>query len=229
MISIIIPTLNEENHIGDLLQFLTQHPQNDMFEIIVVDGHSGDKTVEIVKTFNTALYFSNPCSRALQMNDGAAHAKGDILYFVHADVHLIPSFVDDIFQSVGQGFDSGCFRFKFDRPTNPLLHINSFFTRFPFRWCRGGDQTLFITRKAFDRVDGFNERYVIMEDYELLDRLGEANISFQVIPKSIKVSARKYEKNSYLKVQTANLKAMKMYKKGTNPEHIKEFYAQALN
>ncbi|MEO9484773.1 MAG: TIGR04283 family arsenosugar biosynthesis glycosyltransferase [Ekhidna sp.] len=229
LISVIIPTLNEEERIGSLLKFLTSHPLKNRFEVIVVDGESEDKTAVIARTFDVPVYTSDPCSRALQMNKGAKEAKGDVLYFVHADVQLVPSFVNDIIEAVSKGFESGCYRFKFDNPSNPLLHINGFFTRFPFKWCRGGDQTLFITKEAFSRIDGFDERFVIMEDYNLLDRLGQEGLSFKVIAKSIKVSARKYETNSYLKVQAANLKAMKMYKKGESPDLIKKFYTSALD
>ncbi len=229
LISVIIPTLNEEKYISSLLNFLIHHPQKDQFEVIVVDGNSQDQTGEIVKSYNVPLYFSNQRSRALQMNEGAKHATGRVFYFVHADVQLISSFVDDISETVNGGIASGCYRFCFDRPPNPLLHINGFFTRFPYKWCRGGDQTLFITKKAFEKIGGFDGRYVIMEDYDLLDRLEEENISFKVLSKSVKVSARKYEANSYLKVQLANLRAMKMYKRGDSPEEIKKFYTRALN
>ena len=229
LISVIIPTLNEEEHIGSLLEFVTSHPQKDKLEIIVVDGNSEDLTRKIADSYNVSVYESDPCSRALQMNEGAKHATGDILYFVHADVQLIPSFVDDISRVVKNGIDSGCYRFRFNKPTNPLLHINGFFTRFPYKWCRGGDQTLFIKREVFEKVKGFDDRYVIMEDYDLLDRLDEHNVSFKVIPKDIRVSARKYQTNSYLKVQLANFRAMKMYKRGDSPERIKEFYTKALN
>ncbi|MEP1032327.1 TIGR04283 family arsenosugar biosynthesis glycosyltransferase [Ekhidna sp.] len=229
LISIIIPTLNEEEHIGSLLEFLTSHPQKDQFEVIVVDGHSTDQTISIVESFKIPLFKSNPCSRARQMNEGATRAEGEVLYFVHADVQLVPTFVNDIYDAVSRGIQSGCYRFKFEQPTNPLLHINGFFTRFPFKWCRGGDQTLFIAKEVFKRINGFDERFVIMEDYDLLDRIESHGISFEVIPKSIKVSARKYELNSYLKVQLANLKAMKMYKKGINPAEIKKFYSSTLN
>ncbi|MEQ9007681.1 MAG: TIGR04283 family arsenosugar biosynthesis glycosyltransferase, partial [Ekhidna sp.] len=195
VISIIIPTLNEENYIGTLLTFLSSHPLKDQFEIIVVDGGSTDATATIVKEYDCRLTSTTIQSRAHQMNEGAKLAKGDVLYFVHADTQLIPSFVDDIETAIQAGANSGCYRFKFYKPKNPLLHINGYFTRFPFKWCRGGDQTLFIKKDLFGSLGGFDEHYVIMEDFELLDRLERQNVPFMVLPKSVKVSARKYEKN----------------------------------
>ena len=228
-LSIIIPTLNEEDRIESLLSFFENHPKRDRFEVIVVDGQSIDRTQSIVQARKCTSFTVNTCSRAIQMNAGAAKALGDVLYFVHADVQLLQSFVDDIEQKIKEGVESGCYRYKFSNFRNPLLHINGFFTRFPYHWCRGGDQTLFIKKSVFDQLSGFNEQYVIMEDYEFLDRMKSANVSFKVIPKSIRVSARKYEKNSYLKVQLANLKAMRMYRNGIEPQGIKDFYQQALD
>ncbi|MEO9869626.1 TIGR04283 family arsenosugar biosynthesis glycosyltransferase [Ekhidna sp.] len=227
-ISIIIPTLNEEQQIGSLLKFLSNHPDKNEFEVIIVDGGSTDKTRTLVSQFPVKVESSKECSRACQMNLGAKHAKGNILYFVHADVQLVDSFVYDIKESVNQGYGSGCYRFKFDNPPNPLLHVNGFFTRFPFKWCRGGDQTLFVTKECFEKLGGFDEEYVIMEDYDFLDRMEEVSVSFKIIPKSVKVSARKYENNSYFKVQKANYKAMKMYKSGEMPAEIKKFYKLEL-
>ncbi len=197
--------------------------------MIVVDGGSIDQTKEIVKTYDVTLHESSRTSRAHQMNTGAGLAKGEVLYFVHADVQLVDSFVQDIQDSIDHGIPSGCYRFKFNTPKNPLLHINGFFTRFPFKWCRGGDQTLFIKKDDFSRIGGFDERYVIMEDYEILDRLKKHQVPFKVIPKSVKVSSRKYDENSYLKVQLTNLKAMRMYKRGEDPKLIREYYCNAIN
>ncbi|WP_420318894.1 TIGR04283 family arsenosugar biosynthesis glycosyltransferase [Ekhidna sp.] len=229
LISIIIPTLNEETYIGQLLGYLNNHPQKDSIEIIVVDGGSQDKTLSIAGLHEGTLIETKIASRAHQMNEGAKQANGTILYFVHADTQLVDSFVQDIHVAHQNGFKSGCYRFKFHQPQNPLLHINGFFTRFPFKWCRGGDQTLFIDKGVFESIDGFDEKYVIMEDYDILDRIDAHQIPFKVIPKSVKVSSRKYDDNSYMKVQLTNLKAMKMYKHGTDPSEIRKFYCQSLD
>ncbi|GAB4245654.1 MAG: TIGR04283 family arsenosugar biosynthesis glycosyltransferase [Ekhidna sp.] len=227
-ISIIIPTLNEETNIERLLRFLCKHPANDQYEVIVVDGGSSDHTVEAASKYPVKMVETQTASRAFQMNRGAEQASGEVLYFVHADVQLPESFVADIEASLRDGFDAGCYRFRFIDKPSILLHINDFFTRFPFKWCRGGDQTLFITKELFENVGGFHEDYVIMEDYDMLDRIFK-QASFKVLPKSVGVSSRKYRNNGYLKVQLANLKAMRMYKKGKAPVDIKNYYRKALN
>jgi len=228
MISVIIPVLNEEEYLPGLLNSLSVISKANTIEVIVVDGGSTDNSIKIAEENSLCTTIkSKHSSRAHQMNFGAEIAKGDILYFVHADVKVLKSFTTDIQEAIGKGYQSGCYRYKFDRNMNPLLYVNGFFTRFPFEWCRGGDQTLFITKEVFNEIGGFDEKYVIMEDYDIIRRI-KRNFKFCIIPKSVTVSSRKYRNNSYLKVQSTNLKAMKMFKKGIEPRLIRDFYSQAL-
>ena len=88
MISIIIPVLNEANNIGKLLLHLTENSSlENISEIIVVDGGSTDKTVEIIKSFTLTdvKLISSKKGRAKQMNVGAKASTENILYFLHAD------------------------------------------------------------------------------------------------------------------------------------------------
>ena len=160
------------------------------------------------------------------MNLGAKQAMGDVFYFVHADVQLVSSFVEDIERAL-QTCEAGCYRYVFDS-NHALLKINAFFTRFPMMWCRGGDQTLFITRNLFEQLGGFDEYFEVMEDFDLIRRI-KVHTRFHIIPKSVTASARKYEHNSYLKVQWVNLKAFRMFKRGVTPAEIRKYYKQALN
>jgi len=228
MVSVVIPALNEEKFIEPLLAFLCNHEQKASFEVIVVDGGSKDQTQGICEQHPIKVLHASVASRAHQMNLGARNAKGDILYFVHADSIPPKSFVQDIEQAVADKYLSGCYRFKFRNKPNPLLHINDFFTRFPFKWCRGGDQTFYIQKELFYKMGGFNEEYVIMEDYEMLDRVF-SKTKFKLFSKPVEVSSRKYQENSYLKVQLANLKAMRMYRSGEAPERIKQEYRARLS
>lgn len=225
-ISVIIPTLNEAEQIGNLLQFLKQNGKNQIAEIIVSDADSIDKTQQIATEYDILLISTNLASRAHQMNEAAKIATGDILYFVHADAKPPDTFTTDIITFIRKGYDFGCYRFKFDSK-HPSLAVNSFFTRFKVLWCRGGDQTLFIKKSVFDQNNGFNEEYVVMEDFELIKRLWK-KYKFCIIPKSVLVSARKYEDNSYWQVNLANLKIFRMFLKGYPPQLLKEKYYQLI-
>jgi hypothetical protein len=146
------------------------------------------------------------------MNCGANLAKGEILYFVHADTQIHTDYITDIQQAIIDGYHLGCYRYKFDS-THLLLKINAFFTRFPFIWCRGGDQTLFIQKKDFIKLGCFRYDFQIMEEYEFILRANKSLI-FKIIPKNVIVSARKYKTNSYLRVQKANFILMRMFLRG---------------
>ncbi|MEQ8472422.1 MAG: TIGR04283 family arsenosugar biosynthesis glycosyltransferase [Marinoscillum sp.] len=225
-LSIIIPTLNEEENIDKLLSFLISHHDRSHFEIIVVDGGSGDGTLELITQYEDVfLIESELSSRSIQMNIGARNAQNEVLYFVHADVALPQSFYQDIKWALKKS-PYGGYRYKF-LSGNPLLKINGYFSRFPMMWCRGGDQTLFITQEFFEELGGFDEHYCVMEDFDLLRR-AKPYATYYIIKNDVFVSARKYQDNNYLKVQLTNLKAFKMFNKGEPPSRIRNFYKAAL-
>jgi rSAM/selenodomain-associated transferase 2 len=227
-ISVIIPAVDESFIITQTIrQFLT-HPKSESVEILVVDGGSKDETVSVSEKAGAKVLKSLKRSRASQMNLGAAQAKHDILYFVHADVQVPHNFYEDILHSLDNGFQCGCYRSGFDRYPG-LMRLNAFMTRFKTLTFRGGDQTLFITKEAFQKLNGFDEYYTIMEDYDLIKRIWKKKIPFNLVQKDVIISTRKYEKNSWLRVQIANGVAMFLFKRGKNPEEIKRAYRKLLN
>jgi len=225
-ISVIIPALNESSHISDLLNFLKCESKGVVKEVIVVDGGSRDSTVELAKSAGAKVITTSLPSRAVQMNLGAANAKSELLYFIHADVKLLPCFVDDILKSIELGYDAGCYAYIFDSD-KVMLKVNSFFTKYRGIFCGGGDQTLFIRKEAFEALNGFNAEYCIMEDFEFYARI-QKKYRFRLIPKRIKVSARKYENNSWLKVQLANFIVFTMFLFKFHPHKMKLTYNYVL-
>ncbi len=228
-ISVIIPTFNEEKNIGPLVEYLRNEGGHTLQEIIVADGGSQDKTAELAQKAGAVVVVSPKKGRAAQMNYGVSFATAEILYFVHADARPPKSFVADIQAAVGEGYFSGCYRFRFDSDKT-ILKLNNYLTHLNILTARGGDQTLFITRRLFDELDGFDEYYVIMEEYDLLRRLwGKNRKVFKIIPKDVFVSARKYDTNSWARVQLANLVAMTLFRCGASPTRIAGTYKKMLN
>ncbi|MEN3323065.1 TIGR04283 family arsenosugar biosynthesis glycosyltransferase [Mariniflexile soesokkakense] len=218
-ISIIIPILNEAENIKNLLNYLLENSsKKNISEIIIVDGGSTDGSIEIIKSFMSGRAQSRPTNdlttpleetkitilnskkgRAKQMNLGAKHATGNILYFLHADSFPPKNFNQLIIDEVKKGNYAGCFRMQFNC-NHWWLKLASWFTQFNWRACRGGDQSQFITKFLFQEIGGFDENYTIYEDNILIDALYKRK-QFVVINKKLKTSARLYYKHGVFKVQ----------------------------
>ncbi|MBO2008547.1 TIGR04283 family arsenosugar biosynthesis glycosyltransferase [Hymenobacter negativus] len=227
MLSVIIPTYKEAANIGRLVADLRCYAPPEGIEILVVDAGSPDGTAAVARAAGATVLESPRPGRATQMNYGAQHARGDIFYFVHADVRIHPDYVTTIQEAVARGDAAGCYRFRFDS-NHLLLRINSYGTRFKGIMSRGGDQTLFISRVLFEQLGGFNEQFVIMEDFEIIQRIRRV-ARFHIVPQDVVVSARKYETNSWLRVQLANLTAFSMYFLKLSPTRIARTYKALLN
>ncbi|WP_430411611.1 TIGR04283 family arsenosugar biosynthesis glycosyltransferase [Kordia sp.] len=252
-ISIIIPILNEAKHIVSLLQTLLERVKYTHHEILLIDGGSTDKTVEIVSDFivnfrrwhhtetNRCVdnlfetekptiqiqLFSSDKGRAKQLNFGAQKATGNILYFLHADTFPPKHFDEYILQEIQKENKVGCFRMKFDY-LHPVLIVSQFFTRFNVNWCRGGDQSLFIEKSLFELLNGFDESYIIYEDCEFINRVYEKD-KFTIIPKSVKTSARKYREKGTWKLQYHFAMIHIKKSKGATPEELYTYYKKNIS
>lgn len=221
-LSIIIPTLDEDKNIRFLIPYLKSQLLEYQYEIIVADAGSSDKTRSIADSLGVKVLNCKKMSRSFQMNEGAKLAKGSVLYFLHADVKPPTHFFESIKAALSQGYELGCFRFKFDS-NKPLLAINSYFTRFKSLAFRGGDQSLFITKQAFEKLDGFSKEIRIMEEYDFILR-AKQNYRFKIIPKEVIVSARKYKVNSYLRVNFANFVVFSLFRCGASQKRMLAVY-----
>lgn len=145
------------------------------------------------------LLINSEKGRAKQMNLGAKHATGNILYFLHADSFPPKNFDQLIINEVNKGNKAGCFRLQFDS-NHWWLQLASWFTQFSWRACRGGDQSQFITKTLFNDIGGYDENYIIYEDNILINELYARN-EYVVINKKIKTSARLYRKHGVWTLQ----------------------------
>jgi rSAM/selenodomain-associated transferase 2 len=223
-LSIIIPSYCEEENLKKLLPYLRSEIAQDD-EIIVVE--CCEEKYEFSALLQETMVTSEKKCRAYQMNKGAREAKGDVLYFVHADTIPPRGFREDIAHAIEQGYSYGCYPFRFDSK-KWYLKINAFATKFNFLYFRGGDQSLFITKDFFAELDGFDENFTIMEEYDFLRRARKTTPVHILKHKRIIVSARKYNENSYWKVSWANLVAVCMFIRGKPSDAIKQRYASLL-
>jgi rSAM/selenodomain-associated transferase 2 len=219
MISVIIPVYNEEGLIGKTVRYLKSVSRHDLIgEIIVVDGGSSDNSVNEANMAGARVIGSPRKGRAAQMNEGARVAEGNILYFVHADSLPPPSFPDDIMEAINEGFSMGCYRLRFDL-NHWFLKANAWFTRFNVNAFRYGDQSLFVTKKLFQNVNGFCERHIVMEDHDIIKRLRRHG-RFAILQKEITTSARKYITNGVYRTQGTFYLMYLLYNLGYSQERL---------
>ena len=225
-ISIIIPVLNEEGCIGGTLNYLRKNSSVETIkEILVVDGGSTDKTVEIAEAFG-AKVISSPRGRAKQMNLGAKNAKGEVLYFLHVDTLPPKKFDYNILEAIEDGHKTGCFQMKFDSDSR-FLRFFAWFTRVNIKLCRGGDQSLFITKALFEKSRGFDENYVVYEDNEFIGRLYGME-PFKILPRHVMTSARRYEERGEVVLQYHfGMIHLKNYL-GAGPEQLYDYYRRKI-
>ena len=227
-ISIIIPTLNEAKGIQQLISHIQRFSDSELIdEIIVVDGHSSDNTCELAERSGAKVVLSETRGRARQMNIGAELAKGDILYFLHADSFPPEDFDTEIVKAVKDNYLGGCFRMQFDSK-HPLLKAFAWFTRFRYNICRGGDQSLFITRELFNKIDCFDNNLLIIEDLEIIPRI-KRHTTFKVIPKTIVTSVRKYRENGFFRLQFIFSVINVLYRMGASHENLLRIYNKHIS
>ncbi|RRO12417.1 TIGR04283 family arsenosugar biosynthesis glycosyltransferase [Flavobacteriaceae bacterium 14752] len=228
-ISVIIPTYNEAKGITKTLRELQKRQSAKAYihEIIVVDGQSLDDTLHQVSKFDGVKSFLSKKSRPKQMNFGAKQAQGDILYFLHADCLPPKDYDKYIAEALQNSHQAGCFRMNFDH-NHPWIKFISWLTRFKYRACRGGDQSLFINKSLFEEIQGFDERYPIFEDHEILGKI-YSKTKFSVIQKPLVSSARRFREKGILKLQ---LLFWAIYFKkwlGAKPKELFVFYKKYIN
>ncbi len=232
-ISVIIPAFNEAKNITKTISHIRKASRVNkssfsIAEILVVDGGSDDGTRNLAKKAGAKVLLSPKKGRGAQLHHGAVHAVGDLFYFVHADVLPPLTFVEDIAKAVDQEWPMGLFEYCFDSSAF-LLRVSAFFTRFRWLFTLGGDRTFFILREIYFRLGGYDPEFVIMEEYDFLRRAKKAGYDLVVLPCKCIVSSRKYENNSWLRVQLANFVAYNLWAwGGASPLYVRKVYTKLL-
>lgn len=168
-IAVIVPVLNEATGLPELMARL-QRLQHDGAEVVLVDGGSSDNSVSLAEKAGLPVSRSER-GRALQMNTGAASSSADVFVFLHADTVLPPAALSAI-QAGLQG--TTCWG-RFDvaiAGRSSLLPVVAWMMNWRSRLSgiATGDQAIFMTRQAFEKIGGFPAQ-PLMEDIEASRRL----------------------------------------------------------
>ncbi len=222
-ISVIIPTLEEA---GNLPALLEDVGRAQAVEVIVVDGGSRDDTVAQARRMD-ARVITGPPGRALQMNRGAAVARGRILFFVHADSRLPRGFDDLIRRALERrGAVAGAFTLRIDAPGMRLrfveywANLRSRYLEMPY-----GDQGLFLKAERFHQTGGF-PALPIMEDFELMRRLRQQG-RIVILPSEIRTSARRWVNMGPGRTTLINQIIVAAYLAGRSPEKLARLYRRS--
>jgi rSAM/selenodomain-associated transferase 2 len=224
VLSIVIPALNEAAGIEGTLQAL-QPLRLRGVELVLADGGSSDSTPTLAQTWVDAVVDA-PRGRALQMNAGAARARASVLLFLHADTRL-PPLADVLVLQAVQRSDKGACWGRFDvriegRPW--MLRVVAVLMNLRSRasGIATGDQAIFITREAFERVGGFPEQ-VLMEDIEIsrrLKRLGRP----ACLRARVCTSGRRWEQRGVWRTIVLMWRLRWRYWRGESPARLAEAY-----
>ncbi len=215
-LSTIIPTLNEENYVGRLLQSLCAQTYKD-FEVIVVDGQSEDKTVEVAKSFCDKLKLKVICVEkrniAYQRNLGASVANGEILLYLDADIVLKNNFLKCCMAE----FDSRCLDTAscYLRPMEGRQGVLNIFriwdilvwqlffnailcvAQYTYPVSPGGGT--FVKKWVHEKVGGFDETIKLAEDHEYAKRTAKF-AKFRILRKTMFVSMRREDTDGRVRV-----------------------------
>ena len=228
LLSVIIPTLNEAEHLPALLNDLSNQ-KNISLEIIVGDGGSSDATQSVAEE-SGALFVSARRGRGAQMNAAAVLASGDYLLFLHADSRTDnPCFLSDAviamkLESCKYDRTAGHFRLRFIRTTKRnamayrYIEEKSAFNRVN---TTNGDQGLLMSKGFFKNLGGFDESMPFLEDQRIAEAIRSQG-KFITLPGSLNTSARRFEAEGFHRRYI--LMSMMM---GLHSVGVEEFFVRA--
>ena len=220
-VSIIIPTLNEEENMKNILNNLKSLKGD--FEVIFSDGGSSDRTVEIIKNWGNCKIINSERGRAKQLNNGAKQSNNDILLFLHADSIIEEDVLIKIENFIKNGNRAGCLKIKFDSK-RALMSLFAFLSnlRVKYRNIAFGDQAIFIEKKLFEDIGMFDE-IPIMEDYKFSLKL-KSICRIKYIDSYIISSSRRFERNGIIKTALLMQKLQYMFRRGDSIDKIADIY-----
>lgn len=223
MISVVIPTLNEARNIGGLVRALRVGPVR--CEIIVADGGSVDDTVAIARAAGADHVIDAPRGRGQQLATGAARARGDVIWFLHADTVVaggsLPALVRAL--AADPGCQGGNFRLLFDGEDGFSRWLTGFYAWLRRRGFYYGDSGIFVRRSALATLGGVRP-IALMEDYDLARRLERAGPTLCIQDPPLITSSRRFAGRRPVAIIAGWLRVHLCYHFGVGPARLAMLY-----
>jgi glycosyltransferase involved in cell wall biosynthesis len=202
MLSIVIPTLNEEKYLPHLLESLAHQTFSD-FEVIVADANSLDATRDIAAQHGCKIV---PGGRMAQgRNAGARRAQGEYVLFLDADVTVAPSFLAELLEKivrkkldVASGFITPDSKRIFDRIMVTTSNVWHFAIQYVYPHASG---FYIVARKSLhDAIGGFDEELFLTEDHDYVMRAARQGKFRYLWKPRVKFSVRRLDKEGRWKL-----------------------------
>lgn len=221
-LSVVIPTLNEAEHLPSLLEDLKKQQQISL-QIIIGDGGSNDATRKVAESFGV-LFVSARRGRGAQMNAAVSLATSDFILFLHADSRiadplLLSRALETLLTYPGvTGRTAGHFQLRFMRSDNRngvAYRYAEEKTAFNRPNTTNGDQGLLISQEFFRELGGFDERLPFLEDQRIAGKIRAAG-EWLTLPGYLKTSARRFEAEGFHRRYILMSMMMGLYSIGAN-------------
>lgn len=218
-VAVVIPTLNEEESVGEAI---ASARRAGAAEVVVADGGSTDRTVEIARADRVLVVESEPI-RGRQLNAGAESTRSDILVFLHADTVLPEDAVTRMEAAIASGAIFGGFRISFAESNRRLRLASAMINmRCMISRCPWGDQAQWIIREQFESSGGYRED-PIMEDYEMALRMKRRGRT-AILSSAVTTSGRRFLQKGLLRTAFINWRVVVAWRLGTAPERLAAIY-----
>ena len=220
-LAVIVISLNEETNIRAVLQRITRSSGLDDLAVVVVDGGSTDRTVEIARQFADVIV-SAP-GRARQMARGLKEVSGEVVLFCHGDTLLPEGFGLDVLRACSDPeVAGGAFRPVY-RPAHPVLTAASWVLRIPSPYLIFGDQAMFARRSDLEAAGGVPE-HPLMEDVSLALKLSRRGNMVR-IPRDVITSSRRFLERGPVRQLLLDIRLLIRYHLlGQHPERLALVY-----
>lgn len=222
-VSIIIPTLNAEADLPACIGSLLPGVEAGLIrELIISDGGSSDHTLKIAEGSGAEIV-SGEKGRARQMIAGAQVARGDWLFFLHADTALSRDWVERAADHIQDRPDKAATFTLAYRSDDRMAKTIAARANRRTRWLGlpYGDQGLLLSRKLYDEVDGYDD-VPLMEDVRMVQAIGRKRLV--LLSAEARTSAAKYERDGWRKRSWRNAWLITRYLTGTSPETLAKDY-----
>jgi glycosyltransferase involved in cell wall biosynthesis len=182
--SVIVPTLHEERTIGGTLSSIDEARKRSRHgvEVIVVDGGSRDRTIEIARRYSDRILSHEKKGIGRARNFGAMHASGETLIFLDADVRVPGNFFDEVYEqfTINSLAGANC-RVMPHSEVGPTMFEKGFYRMwhglrrffYHIKPCGTGDNGIIVSKEVFRKVRGFDETLDAIEDLDFVFRASE--------------------------------------------------------